>query len=641
LREGELVAIFPEGGITQTGQLRSFRRGAVKIIEEMPGVPVIPCFIDETWGNFFSYVQGQSMNRFPKFRHPLSLHFGKPIFNPKSSFEIWQAVQRLGSDSVNYRAGRFISAPEQLVKNCKRRKFQFKIGDSTGATETGGSLLTRSLVLRRLLRKHVLSPIEKHVGVLIPPSNGGAIVNLALALDRRVAVNLNYSLNEKLINDCIRQAGIEHVLTSRKVMEKFDFKLDARLVFLEDFKDQVTLFDKLGAALQSYLVPELLVKRWLGLTRIKPDDLMTIIFTSGSTGVPKGVMLSHRNIASNVQAINQAAGFGYRDTMIGILPFFHSFGYTATLWAAISCDMRAAYHFSPLDAKQVGKLAERYSGSILVATPTFLRNYLKRCSREEFKSLDIVVAGAERLPEELCDAFEEKFGVRPVEGYGATELSPITSVNIPPSRQQGNFQIDAKWGTVGRTVANVSCKITDLESEDELSANQQGMLWITGPNVMLGYLGCEDLTREVIIDGWYKTGDIAEIDEDGFIKITGRISRFSKIGGEMVPHVKIEEVLTRLCDATPDETSDDLPCIAVTAVPDDKKGERIIVLHTSIGKTVDELRKGLTDAGLPNIFIPSADSFRQVDQLPLLGSGKVDLKALKQLAAEQFATMEP
>ena len=638
LNNGELVAIFPEGGITQTGQIRSFKPGIMKILKGTDAV-VIPCYIDEMWGSIFSYMMGKSLNRFPwTIRRPLSMHIGKPIENPKSVFEVWQGVQRLSAESVDHRAGRFISAPAQLVRNCKRRKFSMKIGDSTGQTETGGGLLTKVLVLRRLLRK-VLPSDETEVGLLLPPSNGGTIVNLAVSLDKRVAINLNYSLSEELINACIKQAGIKTVLTSRKVMDKFDFNLEAEVLYLEDAKDKITGLDKGISAFQSFAVPKFILNWSLGLNRIKPHDLMTVIFTSGSTGIPKGVMLSHRNVASNMAAVYEAASLGYSDTIVGVLPFFHSFGYTAALWLGTATDMRAAYHFSPLDAKQVGKLVKRFEASLLIATPTFLRTYMKRCSVEEFESLDIVVAGAERLPPELCDAFDEKYGVRPVEGYGATELSPVTSVNIPGSRQYGvgKFQIDAKQGTVGRTVKSVACKVTDLDSGEELGVNEAGMLWIKGPNVMLGYLGREDLTAEVIQDGWYKTGDVAIVDDDGFIKITGRMSRFSKIGGEMVPHIKIEEVLTRLCDATPDDDDDDdQPNVAVTSVPDERKGERLIVLHTKIPKTPAELRTGLSEAGLPNIYIPSEDSFRQIDSLPQLGSGKLDLKGLKQLALELY-----
>ncbi len=639
LNDGQMVALFPEGGITRTGQVRTFREGLMKVLAKVDRpVPVIPFYIDELWGSVFSYSGRRAIYKLPNsFRRPISFHIGKPMDAKPTMHEMRLAVQRVGAECVEHHVGKFRPVTSATIRQCKRSRFREKIGDSTGQKETGGSLLTRALVLRRLLKKNVLAADETNVGVLIPPSNGGVIVNVALSLDRRVAVNLNYSLSEELINFCIKEAGIKHVLTSKKVMSKFNFNLDCEVFFLEDLKDKVSTTDKVMSAFAAYVTPAFILNWSLGLSKTKPHDLFTIIFTSGSTGVPKGVMLSHRNVATNVAAIDQAASFTSKDAMIGVLPFFHSFGYTATLWAPMASVIRGAYHFSPLDPKQVGKLVERYQGTTLVATPTFLRSYLRRCSEEQFKSLDIVITGAERLPPELAAQFVEKFGVLPVEGYGATETSPLVSINIPDSRKFDKFQIDRKEGTVGRTAANIATKVTDLDSGKELGAGQAGMLWIKGPNVMLGYLNRKDLTDEVIVDGWYKTGDVALVDEDGFIKITGRISRFSKIGGEMVPHVKIEEILTELCDLTPnDDDANDQPNVAVTAVSDVKKGERLIVLHTKIPVAVDDLRKGLSDAGLPNIYIPSADSFRQVDELPLLGSGKIDLKGIKKMAEELF-----
>ncbi len=638
LADDGVIALFPEGGISRENQVKTFKPGLTKIIGKDSPVPVIPVYFDELWGSIFSFSEGKSISKRPKSIHrPLSVHIGKPIENTDTMFAIRQAVQELSTQTMNNHAGKFVAPAAAFVKACKQAKFRSKIADSMKEEETGGKLLTRALVLKQLLRKFVLEANEENVAVLIPPTVGGAIVNLALALDKRVAVNLNYSLSNDLINHCVKDANIRTVLTTRKVAEKFNFEFDCKVFYLDDLKEKVTALDKAVGAIKAFVVPNFLLTRMLGLNSIEPDDLLTIVFTSGSTGVPKGVMLTQKNIMSNVMGIEKIGALVPSDTLVGILPFFHSMGYTVTLWVPMICSIRGVYHFNPLDSKIIGKLTEKFKGTIIVATPTFLRSYMRRCTPEQFKSLDMVIAGAERLPPELCEEFEKKFGVRPVEGYGTTELSPVAVVNIPYSRQSGkNFQTDAKEGTVGRPMPNVAARVTDLDSDEVLGPNKAGMLWIKGPNVMLGYINNPVATQEVLSeDGWYKTGDIAIIDDDGFVKITGRISRFSKIGGEMVPHLKIEEVLSRLLDTTPDDDSDDQLSVAVTAVSDQKKGERLIVLYTPKHCSVDDMQAALKADGLPNIFIPTADSFFHVESLPILGTGKLDLRGIKDLAIER------
>jgi 1-acyl-sn-glycerol-3-phosphate acyltransferase len=636
LRDGEVLGIFAEGGISRECQVKTFKPGLKMILKKVDSVPVVPVYFDEIWGSNFSYVGGKAFRRWPfPLRRPLSVHIGKPISSDSSMFEIRQSVLELSAKTMENYVGKFVPPVADFISSCKAAKFRSKIGDSMKQEETGGKLLTRAIILRKLLRRGVLKPDEINVGVLIPPSVGGAIVNVSLAMDKRVAINLNYSLSNDLINHCVKDAGVKTVLTTRKVMEKFNFEFDCDVFFLDDLKDEVTSADKAIGALQAFAVPGFLLKRMLGLNTIKPSDVLTIVFTSGSTGVPKGVMLTQQNVSSNVQGIQKVASLTPNDTLIGILPFFHSMGYTVALWTPMISAIRGVYHVNPLEAKVVGNLAEKFSGTILVATPTFLRSYMRRCTTEQFKSLDMVIAGAERLPTELCDEFEKKFGVRPVEGYGTTELAPVAAVNIPYSRHTGkDFQIEAKEGTVGRPMPNCAARVTHLETGETLGPNESGMLWISGPNVMKGYLNRPDATAEVLVDGWYKTGDVAIIDEDGFIKITGRMSRFSKIGGEMVPHLKIEEVLSRTLDTTPSDDSDDHLLVAVTAVPDAKKGERLIVLYTVKDATPESMQQALKAEGLPNIFVPSADSFFLVDSLPLLGTGKLDLRGIKDKAAE-------
>ncbi|MFV2067923.1 MAG: AMP-binding protein [Pirellulales bacterium] len=526
--------------------------------------------------------------------------------------------------------------PQAFIRQCKRRPFRSKVADSTGADLTGGALLTRTLVLRRIFRRRVLASEEKHVGLLLPPSVGAVVANVALTLDRRIAVNLNYTVSSQVMDQCIELAGIRHVLTSRRFMEKVDYRLPVDVVYLEDLGEQATWVDKLVSTVTAYAVPARLIERALTLDRVDPDDVLTIIFTSGTTGVPKGVMLTYANIGANAAAIGQVVRLVSSDVVLGILPFFHSFGFTVTLWAVLTLDVKGAYHFDPLDARQIGKLCQQHHGTFLLSTPTFLRTYLRRCTKEQLASMEVVVAGAERLPADLCDAFEKKFGVRPVEGYGTTELSPLVSVNVPPTRSPTGPGAGMKEGTVGRPVPGVSVKIVDRETGETLGTGESGMLLATGPNVMKGYMNQPEKTAEVVREGWYVTGDVAFVDEEGFITITGRESRFSKIGGEMVPHIQVEEALNKIVGGDQGEEV----MIAVTAVPHAKKGERLVVLHTAIDKTPRQLCDALVATGLPKLYIPSPDSFHQVDVLPLLGTGKFDLKSLKQMAIERFATEE-
>lgn len=633
LKAGEVIGIFPEGTLSRTGQLQGFKAGMTKILKGTEA-PVIPMWMEGMWGSIFSFSGGKFFFKWPKkFRRELTLYIGEPLAPTTPLEMIRSQVQSLGSRATIEHRREFPVLASRIIRVWRKRGRGMQAADSLGQEGSGREMLTRVLALRRVLRREVLQDDEQNVAVLLPPSVGGVAVNVALAMDRRISANLNYTVSSEVLNHCIKEVGIRHVLTSEKFLSKFEFELDADVVLLDSLKEKVTGLDKAIALLQATLVPAFVLDRVLGLHKVDSDDLLTIIFTSGSTGMPKGVMLSNANISHNVEAIDRAVHLDEDDTVLGILPFFHSFGYSVTLWAAMTLGPRGIYHFNPLDARQVAKLAEKHKATVLLGTPTFLRGYLRRVTPEQFASLDVVVVGAEKMPKELFEAFEKKFGVRPVEGYGATELSPLVSVNIPPSRSRAKYQPDRIEGSVGRPLPGVSARVVSPDTNDELCAGEDGMLLVTGPNVMRGYANRDDLTTRAIQDGWYVTGDIANVDEDGFIHITGRLSRFSKIGGEMVPHVRIEDELsTRFCEGDEDEEVR----VCVTAVPDSKKGERLVVLHLPSVKDIDEIRKGLSEAGLPNLFIPSRDSFIEVDEIPMLGTGKLDLKKAKELAADKL-----
>jgi acyl-[acyl-carrier-protein]-phospholipid O-acyltransferase / long-chain-fatty-acid--[acyl-carrier-protein] ligase len=519
-----------------------------------------------------------------------------------------------------------------VISQLRKRARVTTLSDSTGASLTGHQTLLRALVLRRLLRRAV-SPDERAIGILLPPTVAAAVTNLALALDRRVAVNLNYSLSEELIRFSLQEAGLRHVITSRAFLERMPIDLGGvDVILLEDLASQASAIDKGMAALLSFL-PLPLLERVLGIDAIPEDDLMTIIFTSGSTGRPKGVMLPWRSIEANTRMVDALLRLRRDDVMLGVLPFFHTFGYTITLWAMLAMGVGAVYHTNPLEARVIGRLIRERGVTILLGTPTLLRAYMRRLSPEDFAPVEIVATGSERLPQSVADDFESKFGVRPFQGYGATELGPIVSANVPAARALGDPGTVLREGTVGRPARGVRVEVRDPETGAVLGPGERGLLWVTGPHIMLGYLNQPDLTGAVLQDGWYNTGDVVTTDEDGFITIVGRESRFAKVGGEQVPFAAVEEALAMLTGGS----DDGAPRAVVTAVPDESTGERLVVIHTALDRSPDELVKELAKAGLPRLFIPSPVDFYGIDTMPLIGIGKVDLEAINRFAQQATA----
>jgi acyl-[acyl-carrier-protein]-phospholipid O-acyltransferase / long-chain-fatty-acid--[acyl-carrier-protein] ligase len=524
---------------------------------------------------------------------------------------------------------------KNVISQLRKRANVTTLSDSTGASLTGRQTLLRALVLRRLLR-HAIAPDERNVGILLPPTVAAAVTNLALALDRRVAVNLNYSLSQELIRYSVKEAGLRHVIASRAFLERMPIDLgEVEVILLEDLAKEASPIDKGVAALQVFL-PLPLLERVLGIDAIPEDDLMTIIFTSGSTGRPKGVMLPWRSIEANKGMVDALLRLRSDDVMLGVLPFFHTFGYTITLWGMLATGVGAVYHTNPLEARVISRLIREHGVTILLGTPTLLRAYMRRLSPEDFAPVEIVATGSERLPQAVADEFESKFGIRPFQGYGATELGPIVSANVPAARALGDPSAVLREGTVGRPAQGVHVEVRDPETGAVLGTGERGVLWVTGPHVMLGYLNQPQLTDAVLQDGWYNTGDIVTIDEDGFISIVGRQSRFAKVGGEQVPFAAIEEVLAALTGGS----DDGAPRAVVTAVPDEATGERLVVVHTTLEQSPDELVKGLAEAGLPRLFIPAPVDFHQIDTMPLIGIGKVDLEAINSFARQAAAARQ-
>jgi acyl-[acyl-carrier-protein]-phospholipid O-acyltransferase/long-chain-fatty-acid--[acyl-carrier-protein] ligase len=623
LEAGELVCVFAEGQITRTGQILPFRGGVERILKQCPA-PVIPAHLDQVWGSIFSFAGGKFFWKLPRrTSYPVTVSFGKPLDPETPVDEIRAAVQVLESEAFQLRKLGQRPLPLAFLSYARRHPFRLSMLDSTGKSASFGKLAAGVVSLARTLRE--VWKDEESAGILLPPSLAGAAVNIAASLLGKPAVNLNYTSSAEGLRSAVEQTGIKTVVTSKAFLEKVPLDVAAKLVHLEELAGRRRGWRRVLDALAAWFLPFPLLRRYVGGKKMGVDDVATVIFSSGSTGEPKGVMLSHFNILSNIQSVSQVFDLGPHQRILGVLPFFHATGYMGGLWAPLLTGMSIIYHPNPLDARVVGELAKRHRVTILFATPTFIQGYTRRCEPGDFGSVRYVVVGAEKLTPAVAEAFRKHFGIEPMEGYGCTEASPMVAVNVPDFRGPGMFQVGWKPGTVGRPIPGVSVRIVDPETGERCPPGTPGMLLVKGPNLMKGYLGRPDLTAEAIHDGWYRSGDIATVDDDGFLTITDRLSRFAKVAGEMVPLIKVEEALN-------DALGGEEQVFSVTSVPDEKKGERLVVVHTAAEEKVAEVIDKLPRFDLPNLWTPRREAFIRVEAIPRLGTGKVDLKKVKEIA---------
>jgi acyl-[acyl-carrier-protein]-phospholipid O-acyltransferase / long-chain-fatty-acid--[acyl-carrier-protein] ligase len=624
LRNGEVVCIFPEGEITRIGQMLPFRRGFERIIKGID-VPIIPVNIDGIWGSIFSFSGGHFLWKWPRaIPYPVRITFGKPLPSTATAPEVRAAVQELSVDAFERRRGYMKPLTRSFVRAARRHPRRFSMADGRTPKLTFGDSLIKTVFLARRLRP--LWRDQKMVGILLPPSIPGALVNWAALLLGKVPINLNYTSSNESIASCAKQCDLKTVVTSRQFLEKVPVQPPGEWIYAEDLVCKPGFLEKMAALLSAKFLPARCLELLLGVSRPPAlDDTATVIFSSGSTGEPKGVVLSHFNLASNVEQLEQVFHLHDHDSVLGILPFFHSFGFTGTLCLPPLAGIGVVFHVSPLDAQVIGALVSKYSVTMLLSTPTFLNSYARRCPPEAFGSLRIVMAGAEKLPERIAQSFEDHFGIRALEGYGCTECSPVVAVNTYDFRAAFFRQVGAKRGTIGHPLPGIAVHIVDPDTNQPQPVNKPGLLLVRGPNVMVGYLNRPDKTAEVLKDGWYNTGDIATVDEDGFLRITDRLSRFSKIGGEMVPHIRVEEKLHELIAA-------EGQVLAITAIPDEKKGERLVVIHTLKEVVLKDCLEKLAKSDLPALWKPRPDQFVYVEKLPYLGTGKLDLRKLREIA---------
>ncbi|MCE0484129.1 MAG: MFS transporter [Methylacidiphilales bacterium] len=641
LERGEVVCLFPEGALTRTATLQKLNRG-YELIARKAKVPVMPVWLENVWGSVFSYYGGHFFWKLPRVV-PLrvSIYFGAPMPVEEATNEaVRQSLYDLSAEAFQGRPELQSHVGYESIRGLRKKFFTPVITDAyTGnRTLTGGELLTMSVAVARWIKENIP---ERRVGIVLPPGLGATIANLGTVLAGKIPVNLNFSIGRAANESAMARAGVQRLITVPTLVAQVkDFPwLENRIDIAELCQSfPKSKLKRLGAVI--WLFPAPVLARWLGLPKQGDRDEAALLFTSGSAGDPKGVVLSHRNILANTAQFGAVLGSINLESILGCLPVFHSFGFTVTFWWPLLGGPRVVTYPSPLDAQKLIEVIEKHKLQLLITTPTFLRAFLRKARPEQLQSLKMVVTGAEKLPVDLIREFEAKFGIQASEGYGMTEASPGVATNLPdepPSAMNPDGVLGRRIGSVGRMLPGLTARIRDPETGEDLPLFHTGMLWLKGANVFEGYLKDTDRTREVLQDGWYKTGDMGRLDEDGFLYIEGRVSRFSKIAGEMVPHLTIEQRMVEALGpgAT---TGHEGPLVVVTGVPDEKKGESLVAL-TVVPIDQAELRRKLVAMGLPNLWIPRV--IKQVPAIPLLATGKLDLRACHQLAAETAATETP
>ena len=494
-----------------------------------------------------------------------------------------------------------------------------------------------AMALSRYVRKRTQ---KRRVGIILPPGLAGLIANVAVVLAGKVPVNINFTASRHAAEFAFRQAELDCFLTADlfvRKMQTFPWPPLKQLVLLErlmpDLKGSITRWFLLGKILPAWALCSL-----LGVPKNGGRDEATLLFTSGSSGDPKGVVLSHRNVLANVTQFGRRLAATRSDAVLGCLPLFHSFGCTVTLWYPIIEGVNLITYPTPLEVKKLAELVEKHGVTLLLATPTFLRGYMRGVNREQLASLKMVITGAEKLPVVLAEAFETRFGKRVFEGYGLTETSPVSNVNLPDPAPLGEEGEGHVWlpchrlGSTGQLLPGMALRITDPDTGARRSVHQSGMIWLKGANIFEGYLKDPKRTADVLgEDGWFRTGDIGRLDLDGFLYIEGRLSRFSKIGGEMVPHETVEDTLIKALGLESDSSRK----IAIVGIPDSEKGEALVLLSalpSNLPETQEilDLRYRLLDRGVPALWIPKR--LIRVADIPVLASGKLDIQSCEKIA---------
>lgn len=620
LVDGSVVVFIPGVTHTRPGQVVGIPSNILKFLTSA-GAPILPLFVDHPEESALSVEDRNSTER-------IVLSFGDLLKREAANLANFTESLMMASEvAFSERPILKSHLAYEVLKGLKKH------GRSTGITDgldksvvRFDKLLGVAIALSRIIRTETK---KDRVGIILPPGKGGMIANVAVLLAGKTPVNLNFTAGDKAVASSIEQAGIDKFITADPFVRKltsFNWPPTRQLILIDRVlpaaKKKIIFWIVLSKIFSAGMLASLLKVPRKGGTKEA-----VLLFTSGSSGEPKGVVLSHRNILANVNQFGARIDLTTSDSVLGCLPLFHSFGSTVTLWYPIIEGVNVITYPSPLETAKLAELIEKHSISLVIATPTFLRGYLRKATREQFATVKMVVTGAEKLPAKVADNFKKRFGLPVYEGYGLTETSPVTNVNLPDRGGHDNNPVipNHRPGSVGLFIPGMAVRITDPDTREPLPLHSSGMIWLRGANVFDGYLGLPEKNAEIMQNGWFMTGDLGRVDEDGFLFIEGRLSRFSKIAGEMVPHETIEEAIIEALGYGEDERK-----IAIVGLPDETKGEALTLLSADPDIDLKTLREKLTAAGIVQLWVPK--KIVDVEAIPILASGKLDIKSCENMA---------
>ncbi len=632
LNRGGAVCVFPEGAISPNGITHAFRSGLHRLLPSRD-IPVVPVRLGLHWGSLLTIYGGKL--RFIKPRLlpiPGTIIVGEPIPPDWNGFRIWQRIQELGAEAEMKPVRGEKTVHYRYLRRSLQHPFESTFKDADAPKGLSNfAMLAQSIVISRKLRRVLAERGDdgQFVGVLLPNKVVSVAALLGVMFADRTPAILNYTAGDAVMQSMYDRAKLKTVITSRLFLSRLKKPVRGEMIFLEDLPKLVTKGDRLLTAAQIVFLPHQLLIRMVSPRH--GTDLMypaALLFSSGSTGMPKGILLSHHNITANIWSFWRQLNWLYgTERILGNLPLFHAFGLMVGLCFPGVTGTKVTLVANPLDGAGVCKAVRDDKVTMLISTPTFLQTYMRCCRPGDFDSLRMMVTGAEKLQKRLADAFRELNGLSIIEGYGCTEMSPIVSLNLPKDFLAVGREAGPE-GSIGVAMPGIAARIADVDTGELLDAGKEGLLQLKSASVMLGYLDDPEATAAAMTpDGWYNTNDVASMDRDGYIRITGRLSRFSKIGGEMVPHELIEHRLEEFYGLEGK--------VAVTARPDPRKGEQLVVFYAAdCGLDPAEAGTRLRDSGLPNLWVPRPDCFFPLERIPFLGNGKKDLKKLRELAAK-------